>query len=505
LHSTKFVQGVKNLPKTKQKILMHTHKTKSKIRCPKSQNYVKKDKTKTKLIPPLLDPANLIEPEKSNTKSLPTVSSDKDNSDPVEKIMNEISESCTNRPKKELSTLALIGELEVRIREAHIPEDTACLFRNIIGKAVQEINILRFFGTPSPPTLEKVQDTNVKKQDFSKKKETLLENPPMLHQLIQRSNRKNSNFIEVTQIASPSNKENTHEAQTYANTLARNLDNEDNIPFQKVRNKRWKKIEEPVLPPKKLLPTIIVKPLGNNKIRSSIELKLLLEKHIKPRLLGVKVVTLRKSLNNGVIIQVETEDMANNLLKAINDHQEVKFFCLAKRPVVRNPQILIYDIEKCDGDREVNEKLFISKIRESNDLPEGDIKVLFRKKGKGSLEHWVLSVDPAIFKSIKDLKWLCCGFGSYKFKEHLEPLRCFHCHRFGHQKKNCDIEKPQCQRCTKTHGQDQCDRKYPVCRNCKDFSNKTGKRLLADHSATSDKCPVYLREKAQLKIQTNYV
>ncbi|GBN84698.1 hypothetical protein AVEN_33214-1 [Araneus ventricosus] len=216
------------------------------------------------------------------------------------------------------------------------------------------------------------------------------------------------------------------------------------------------KIEEPVLPPKKQLPTLIVRPLGNNKIRSSIELKLMLEKFIKPRLIGVKITALRKSLNNGVIIQVETEDMANKLLNAINEHQEAKFLCLAKRPAARHPQILIYDIEKCEGSRGEIEKLFISKIRESNNLPEGDIKVLLKKKVKGSLEHWVLSMDPAIFKEIKDLKWLCCD---------IEPLRCFNCHRFGHQKKNCDITKPQCQRCTKTHGQDQCDRKYPVCRN----------------------------------------
>ncbi|GBN28830.1 hypothetical protein AVEN_137297-1 [Araneus ventricosus] len=45
------------------------------------------------------------------------------------------------------------------------------------------------------------------------------------------------------------------------------------------------------------------------------------------------------------------------------------------------------------------------------------------------MEHWVLSIAPTIFKTIKDLKWLSCGFGSYKFKEHLEPLRCFNCHR----------------------------------------------------------------------------
>ncbi|GBO17205.1 hypothetical protein AVEN_198963-1 [Araneus ventricosus] len=116
-------------------------------------------------------------------------------------------------------------------------------------------------------------------------------------------------------------------------------------------------MEEPILPPKKQFPTIIVRPLANNKIRSSLELELLLENHIKPRSLGVRVLALRKALNNGVIIQVETEEMAVILLNAINDHQEVKFYCQAKRPASRNPQILIYDIEKSEGDRDEIENL----------------------------------------------------------------------------------------------------------------------------------------------------
>ncbi|GBO45532.1 hypothetical protein AVEN_219808-1 [Araneus ventricosus] len=320
-----------------------------------------KGKDKKQADPPILVPTSTSAKDKLSVVAEQPQQTEKNNSSVSDQILQEFAGICPNKPTKELSTLALIGELEVRIREANLQEETASLFRDIIFKAVQEINRLRSLSTPSPPTLEKDQTTSKTQHDISQSAVT--RNAPRLHHLIQRSKKSKSNYIEVTHSNSPKNVEETQREQTYANTLAKNLDTIDKTPFQTVRNKRWKKMEEPILPPKKQFATIIVRPLANNKIRSSLELKLLLENHIKPRLLGVRVLALRKALNNGVIIQVETEEMAVILLNAINDHQEVKFYCQAKRPASRNPQILIYDIEKSDGDRDEIEKSFITKIR----------------------------------------------------------------------------------------------------------------------------------------------
>ncbi|GBN95455.1 hypothetical protein AVEN_29585-1 [Araneus ventricosus] len=258
-----------------------------------------------------------------------------------------------------------------------------------------------------------------------------------------------------------------------------------------------------ILKPKPSVPTLVVKPTSEGSTYQ--KLKKQLEEKINLKTLGVKVINCAPSTGNGVIIRLQTPDMLATLQKTINEHPELKDNCCARAPKGRNPQIIIYDIAKTDLSREEEESQFLEQLRNSNDLPSGEMKVIFRRKGRGPLQHWIISVSPEIFDSFKGEKRLHLGFGSYKFREFLDPPRCFKCQKFGHVSKNCSEQATLCSRCPGVHVFSKCTKTNTVCRNCREYNKRTNSKIRVDHPATSDKCPVYLREKEQLAKQTNYV
>ncbi|GBN03757.1 hypothetical protein AVEN_164044-1 [Araneus ventricosus] len=160
----------------------------------------------------------------------------------------------------------------------------------------------------------------------------------------------------------------------------------------------------------------------------------------------------------------------------------------------RVPHIIIFDIPPQDGDQAAHENNFILKLKESNELTDQEIKVLFKKKGRRSLQKWILAMQPKNYQEIKDKKRLRCGFNSYRFKEFLEPLRCFCCYRFGHLKRNCRETKPTCTKCTTNHDPKGCTKPHPICRNCALCNKSTNLEVRTDHMSNSKLCPMYLRE-----------
>ncbi|GBO15243.1 hypothetical protein AVEN_202766-1 [Araneus ventricosus] len=207
-----------------------------------------------------------------------------------------------------------------------------------------------------------------------------------------------------------------------------------------------------------------------------------------------------------MVLQVQTTEMAQKLQEAINGHDQLKDICGARKPKERIPHIMVYDIEKCGEGvtREEEEQSFLEKVKKSNLLPEGEMKVLFRKKGSGNREHWVISMEPVLFKQIKGEKRIQFGFGSFRFREFLEPMKCFRCHKFGHGRKTCVVDKDLCSKCPGMHSFRECKSTAPVCRNCREFNRKSTNKVRVDHTATSEHCPIFLREKEQIKLKTNY-
>ncbi|GBM39986.1 hypothetical protein AVEN_142256-1 [Araneus ventricosus] len=259
------------------------------------------------------------------------------------------------------------------------------------------------------------------------------------------------------------------------------------------------------LPSRPSFPVVLVHPSGDPPVAAPV-LKSMLESSISPHQLGVKVLACQPAAGNGLLIRTETAEMAQTITSAINSHGELSGVCMAREPRKRVPQILVYDVPPTSDPRDLEEAQFIEKLRSSNDLPEGDIRVLFRKKGRGSSHHWVLSMAPAVFRHLPARGRLHWGFGSLKFREFFEPTRCYKCHRFGHVRQNCSVQQDLCSRCPGEHHFKECPRDTPVCRRCRDYNtrNRNGPRVSIYHSALSERCPIYLRECEALRTNTQY-
>ncbi|GFR77522.1 nucleic-acid-binding protein from mobile element jockey [Elysia marginata] len=71
-------------------------------------------------------------------------------------------------------------------------------------------------------------------------------------------------------------------------------------------------------------------------------------------------------------------------------------------------------------------------------------------------------------------------------------MRCFRCHRFGHERDRCRRSIDLCVKCGEPgHRGEECDRSHK-CINCK-----------GDHPARSKNCPKYLEEQARLRYRAH--
>ncbi|GBN37782.1 hypothetical protein AVEN_172654-1 [Araneus ventricosus] len=260
------------------------------------------------------------------------------------------------------------------------------------------------------------------------------------------------------------------------------------------------------LKPRQGLPTVVVTPLGDT-FGSSAELKKLLEVKVSPRELGVQVVACPPAVGNGVIVRTENQAMAQTLRNHINVHPDLNGVCRAEEPRKPNPRVLLYDVPALPGDRGEQETLFLAQLERSNSFSEGAAKVLFRRKGRGDAQHWIISLDPVAFNSLGTSTRLHWGFGSFRFRPFSEPQQCFKCLRFGHTQSSCRADASQCSRCPGTHSYRTCQEQQPRCRNCVEFNKRArkGQLLNVNHTAISRKCPIFLRECEEFQGRLNTV
>ncbi|GBM90849.1 hypothetical protein AVEN_49812-1 [Araneus ventricosus] len=200
--------------------------------------------------------------------------------------------------------------------------------------------------------------------------------------------------------------------------------------------------------------------------------------------------------------------MVHVLEQAINTHGNLMAVWVARRPLRRSPRIMLYDVPVTNMVREAEEAAFLQKLRSSNSFPDSmDIRVLFRKPGRGPFQHWILSVAPELSSAIKGTNRLIFGFGSFKFREFLEPTQCYKCLRFGHLRATCSALKELCTKCSGDHSYRVCTAASVACSRCMEYNRRrgTGPKVRTDHSALSVRCPVYLRERDEMGRYVNYV
>ncbi|GBL88859.1 hypothetical protein AVEN_93593-1 [Araneus ventricosus] len=137
---------------------------------------------------------------------------------------------------------------------------------------------------------------------------------------------------------------------------------------------------------KSTLPTLIIKP-ANEEIKTSAMLKTALEGKIKLKDIQVEVLSCRPIQGNGIVVKTKTPEMLEKLKTTIMNDLTLRDKCQVYIPKPRVPHIIIFDIPPQDGDQAAHENNFILQLKESNELTDQEIKVVFKKKGRGSLQN----------------------------------------------------------------------------------------------------------------------
>ncbi|GBN41247.1 hypothetical protein AVEN_78771-1 [Araneus ventricosus] len=218
------------------------------------------------------------------------------------------------------------------------------------------------------------------------------------------------------------------------------------------------------------------------------------------------MVASRPIRDAGVVLVTETKLMTETLRQAMEGCPAVADKVSVRAPKGRVPHIIVHNVPVGKYATRDKEERWIRRLRKGNTLPEGDISVRFGRKAKNGTEDWILALAPEVSKGIPKQGRLNHGFSSLRYREFLEPTRCFKCQRFGHMKSQCpDLAGPDyCTKCTGRHLPKDCKAKRPTCRNCAEYNSKTGARNPTSHTVRDQKCGTYLRVRDHLVLMTQY-
>ncbi|XP_017779079.1 PREDICTED: uncharacterized protein LOC108564523 [Nicrophorus vespilloides] len=213
---------------------------------------------------------------------------------------------------------------------------------------------------------------------------------------------------------------------------------------------------------------------------------------LRPALAGLKVKTTR-SARNGVVLELESVEDANKLLKATGICKNMGL--VATAPKGTRPKIIVRNFyTECSDDEIIDE------IAACNDMPAGfadTAKVVWRAKNGTTVIECEENAREILVNGVFTAFW-----HRYTAKNYVSVQRCFRCLGFDHRVNECTAKVASCNRCgyeghlaseCKVKDKDlECINCWRMERNCK-------------HRALTDACPLYVRERNKRVKRVNYV
>jgi len=230
-----------------------------------------------------------------------------------------------------------------------------------------------------------------------------------------------------------------------------------------------------------------------------------LKKLVLPSSIGLKVRRL-VSIRNGVIVEADTEEGADNLV-AHAPLKEAGF--IVERPTKKKPVIMIFDVGADLKDEEIKDEVFSrnvqgSSIRKDEFLEEFQIRRKFKDaRSAGRKVNLVVESSVRVRNWLRGKERIFVEWQSCKVIDYVDVARCYKCQRYGHIAKHCNHEKPSCSHCAGEHEYKDCPDKgkkeKECCANC-----KREKRQNMKHNVASKKCTSYEKAIKRRNEKTDY-
>ena len=220
-------------------------------------------------------------------------------------------------------------------------------------------------------------------------------------------------------------------------------------------------------------------------------------KNISKKLKGIPVNKTSVNKEGKGCVFFPSKDAQEKAKQALKEDFKVVVSSKSKRSVL--PKLKIYNIDIEDKDH------LKACILEKNPEIEELLKNIDSKFEiiliDSTRKHAIVKVTPDVRTAILSKGRVYVGMQGLFVKDHFYPLQCYACQKFGHKQGSHDCEKANgartCFYCGKDHLSKDCDvKRNPDCHNCVNCasSQNPSYKNNANHTATSLKCPMMIKE-----------
>jgi hypothetical protein len=232
--------------------------------------------------------------------------------------------------------------------------------------------------------------------------------------------------------------------------------------------------------------------------QNSVKTRQEIQKLVNPREVKVGVNAVRNIRNGGILIETESKEEGEILIKSMKENRQVADCFEIGVPKKRNPQIIIYNVTEVMEPKEMIDLI----VEQNEEIEVGEIEYRAKYQIRTGGHNIIFSIDGAAFSRFAR-KRIRLGWVSYPFKEYFRPILCFKCGQYGHFAARCKNSEV-CLKCgIEGHIRKDCTGEV-CCNNCKLHNVKFKTRFEVNHQCTNRACRVYEKEIERIISRTNY-